>query len=234
VEPAANLVEVISHSPLAAARLRRRLTVEQTAKRAGLSTDEVTWLEEGRVYRFRSTDDALNACVLLSAALEIDIREAKRMAGLPVRPLDIRNPLGRLIGVSSIAALLSAIIVAVAFSTFDLGGRKETANPAKSAPKGPALPAPWQIEVDVLNGSGDINHTRRIADRISALGYHLGRVTKAGRFDYRQTAVYYEPGGRGIGIRLARQLGVIAKPLPGGRNARRLVTIVGPARGPGD
>ena len=48
-------------------------------------------------------------------------------------------------------------------------------------------------------------------------------MAKAGRFDYTHTAVYYEPGGRGIGVRLARQLGVVTSPLPGGTNPRRLV-----------
>jgi transcriptional regulator with XRE-family HTH domain len=233
VEPAADVVEIIHHSPLAGARLRRRLTVEETAKRAGISPEEVTWLEEGRVYRFRSTDDALNACILLASALDIDNREARKMAGYPVR-LDVRNPFGRLIGVSSLAALLSAIIVAVAFSIFDLGRGGSAAPVVAEKPKGPALPAPWQIQVDVLNGSGDINHTRQVADRITGLGYHVKRVTKANRFDYLRTAVYYEPGGRGVAIRLARQLGVVVSPLPSGRNARRLVVIVGPAVGPGD
>ena len=36
--------------PLAAARMRRRLTVESAAKLARLTPDEVTWLEEGRLY----------------------------------------------------------------------------------------------------------------------------------------------------------------------------------------
>ena len=38
--------------PLAAARMRRQLTVESAAKLARLTPDEVTWLEEGRLYRF--------------------------------------------------------------------------------------------------------------------------------------------------------------------------------------
>jgi hypothetical protein len=55
-------------------------------------------------------------------------------------------------------------------------------------------------------------------------------VRKANRFDYPQTAVYFEPGGEAIGLRLARQLGVPLKPLPGGSNPSRLVVIAGPPR----
>ncbi len=51
-------------SPLARARLHRQLTVEETAKRAGITPEEVHWLEEGRVYRFPRPDDALIATAL--------------------------------------------------------------------------------------------------------------------------------------------------------------------------
>ena len=95
------------------------------------------------------------------------------------------------------------------------------------------LPKPWQIAVDVRNGSGNITYTRRIASRVGALGYHVARVGRADRFDYPETAVYYEPGGAAVAERLARELRVTAKPLPGGDNPRRLVVVVGPQRGPG-
>jgi urease beta subunit len=52
-------------------------------------------------------------------------------------------------------------------------------------------------------------------------------VTKANRFDYSETAVYFEPGGEAYGRRLAEQLGVPARPLPGGNKPRRLVVIAG-------
>jgi hypothetical protein len=55
-------------------------------------------------------------------------------------------------------------------------------------------------------------------------------VAKASRFDYPDTAVYFEPGGEAYGRRLAEQLGVEARPLPGGSNPRRLVVIAGPPR----
>ena len=103
---------------------------------------------------------------------------------------------------------------------------------AAAAPAKP-LPPPWRIAVDVLNGTGDIVRTRQVASRIGALAYTIHRVGRADSFDYAQTAVYYERGGRANAIRLARRLGVITRPLPGGTNARRLVVVVGPQRGPG-
>src|SRR5919206_540003 len=94
------------------------------------------------------------------------------------------------------------------------------------------LPPPWRVDVDVLNGSGDINYTRRVASRIGAVGYRIHHVGRANRFDYVRTAVYYEPGGQPLAVRLARQLGVVTMPLPNGRNPHRLVVIVGPHKGP--
>jgi transcriptional regulator with XRE-family HTH domain len=231
VEPARPLHAVPSHSPLAGVRLRRQLTIEEAAKRAGITADEASWLEEGRVYRFRTPDDALLACVLYAATLEIDRREARQLAGLPVppKPLGV-NPQARLVAVAAVAALISALGVAVTFTHFHLGSR-----PAKTAARraAPALPPPWKIQVDVLNGSGDINWTRQLATKVGALGYRIGRVARASRFDYTRTAVYFEPGGFPVAARLARQLGVATSPLPGGTNPRRLVVIVGPHRGPG-
>src|SRR5262249_54507900 len=74
MEPARTLHAVPTRSALAGVRVRRKLTVEEAAKRAGLSSDEAQWLEEGRVYRFPSTDDALAACVLYASALQSDRR----------------------------------------------------------------------------------------------------------------------------------------------------------------
>ena len=57
---------VHDRSALASARLHRQLTVEEAARRAGLTPDQVQWLEEGRVYRFPSADAALEATLLLA------------------------------------------------------------------------------------------------------------------------------------------------------------------------
>jgi len=207
-------------SPLAAARLHKGLTVDEAARRAGISTDEVEWLEQGRVYRFASTDAAIVATLLYATGLGLDHREARIVAGLPVPPRPIEAARrGRLVVLVAAAAILGALISAVVLPR---GGGSTP--PASAASQ---LQPPWKIAVDVLNGDGDINYTRRIASRVGALGYHIRGVGRAGRFDYKQTAVYFEPGGEAIGLRLARQLGVPLRPLPGGTNPNRLVLISG-------
>jgi hypothetical protein len=91
------------------------------------------------------------------------------------------------------------------------------------------FPKPMKIAVDVLNGSGDINYTRQVATHVGSFGYQIGHVTKANRFGYKQTVVYFEPGGEALARRLASQLGCgTISPLPGGRDAHRLVVITGP------
>src|SRR5437016_12493455 len=73
-------------SPLARARLHRQLTVEETARRAGITAEEVRWLEEGRVYRFPKPDDAWIATPLYATALGLANRWARDLAARPVRP----------------------------------------------------------------------------------------------------------------------------------------------------
>jgi transcriptional regulator with XRE-family HTH domain len=210
------------HSPLASARLQRKLTIEEAARRAGLTSDQIEWLEEGRVYRFPSADDALVAVVLYATALGIDQDEARGLARLPVQPRPERYPRTRIISVAAAAVLLVALAVTL------LGGfggdRKKKDLQTK------ALPPTWKFSVDVLNGGGDIYYTRALASKIGGLGYKIKRVARANRFDYPSTAVYFEPGGDAYGDRLARQLGVQAKPLPGGSDPHRLVVIAGPPR----
>ena len=208
-------------SPLGAARLHRQLTVEETARRAGLTSDEVEWLEDGRVYRFPSTDAALLATLLYASALGIDHREARILAGLPVAPRSVETVARgrRLIALGAVALAVTALVVALV--VVPAGGRHAAA-PSST------LPPPWKIAVDVLNGSGDINYTRAVASHIQSFGYRIGRVARAARFGQARTVIYYEPGGDTIAARLARQLGVATSPLPGGSNPRRLVVIVGP------
>ncbi len=209
-------------SPLAAARLHKGLTVEEAARRTGLSADEVEWLEAGRVYRFASTDAAIVATLLYATGLGLEHREARIVAGLPVppRPVEVARK-GRIVVLVAVAATLGALVSAVVMPH---------GHPTAPAAAASQLTPPWKIAVDVLNGGGDINYTRQVASRIGALGYHIGHVRRANRFDYPQTAVYFEPGGEAIGLRLARQLGVPLKPLPGGSNPNRAVVIVGPPR----
>src|SRR5690242_5879517 len=136
-------------SALARARLHRQLTVEETAKRSGLSVEEVRWLEDGRVYRFARPDDALAATILYASALGIDNREARELAGMPVTDVPVeRDPRQRLVALGAVVAALAvfAVLLVVPRS----GGKHQT------VASGAILPAPWRIPVTVLNGSGDI------------------------------------------------------------------------------
>ena len=218
-------------SALALARFQRRLTLEEAAKRSGLTPEQVEWLEQGRVYRFPSVEHALEAALLLGTALDIDRREARKLAGLsvPPRPLGV-NPTGRLVVVAAASAALMAIL---AFVIVPVVTPKAAPPVDPIVAQAASLPKPWEIQVHVLNGAGDINWTRQIASTIQSLAYTVKEVRRADRFDYPRTAVYYPPGHRLIGVRLARQLGVVTMPLPGGANENRLVVIVGPQRGPG-
>jgi transcriptional regulator with XRE-family HTH domain len=210
-------------SPLARARVQRQLTIDEAARRAGLTAEEVAWIEDGRLYRFGSSEKATLALLLYATALDISRREARRLAGLPVL-----EPVARtrftVLGLGLAAAVVAAALV---LSVPQLLSRSDGGG---ATPAGQALPAPWKISVVVLNGGGDINYTRQVADRIGSMAYKVKRVARAGRFDYPETAVYFPPGGEGIGRRLAEQLGVDARPLPAGKNARRLVVIAGPRR----
>jgi transcriptional regulator with XRE-family HTH domain len=232
VRPVPQSLEVVpDRNALASARLQRRLTVEEAAKRAGLTPDQVEWLEEGRVYRFPSPRHAIEATLLLASALEIGRREARALAGLPVAPLGLDvNPVARLVGVAALSAALMAMVAFVFVPAI---------SPPKAEPLDPvvaqaaSLPKPWKIHVEVLNGAGDIEWTRQVGNHVQSLAYTVKKVGRADRFDYPQSAVYYSPGGRLIAVRLARQLGFVTRPLPGGSNPNRLVVIVGPRRGPG-
>jgi transcriptional regulator with XRE-family HTH domain len=211
----------------ATARLRRQLSREEVAHRSGITAEQVLWLEEGRVYAFRSPEDALAAALLLASGLEIDNHEARELAGLPVLPRPIqRNPRGRL-GVTS---ALAVIIVAGAIMLgYALSGPASRILPHKAA--APSLPAVWKVSVDVQNGSGDINYTRRVASRIGAFGYRVATVKPAAKFDYKHTTVFFSDTGKGraIGQRLANQLEADLLPLPRGKDPLRLVVIVGQA-----
>lgn len=218
-------------SAFASVRLQRKLTAFEAARRAGLTVDQVQWLEEGRVYRFPTPDDALAAAVVYATALGVEHREARVLAGLPVPPKPLeRNPRGRLAAVVGVGVALAALAGALT-----LPGRVGDDESPAVAPVtlSPSLPPEWDVSVRVLNGAGDINWTRQVASRIGALAYRIAHVGRADRFDYTQTAVYYAPGGDELAIRLARQLGVVARPLPGGEDPEELFVVVGPRKGPG-
>lgn len=208
-------------SPLASARLQRKLTVDEAARRSGLTPEQVEWLEAGRVYRFPTADDALVAVVLYATGIGIDHDEARALARLPVLAPPERKPTGKLLGGAAAVMLVMALVITL-LTAFGGGEAKK--------PDAPPMIPPFKLTVDVLNGSGDIYYTRSLASKIGGLGYRITRVAKANRFDYPQTVVYFEPGGEAYGKRLADELGVEARPLPGGNNPRRLVVIAGPPR----
>jgi LytR cell envelope-related transcriptional attenuator len=169
----------------------------------------------------------LIATALYATALGLDNREARELAGLPVpaQPVE-RNQLPRLLVVGGVVVAL--IVFATLLLIPHSGGKRPQAGPSA------ILPPPWRVPVNVLNGSGDINYTRQVASRIGAFGYTIKKVGRADNFTYPQTAVYFPPKCEGVAFRLAKQLGVPTKALPGGTGTCQLYVIVGPARGPGE
>jgi hypothetical protein len=217
-------------SPLGAARLRRRLTVEEAAARARMEVDQVKSLEENCMYRFGSNADALAAALVYATALGISEREARQIAGFPVA--------SRLVETWSLRrsmAICAFLAAAAALTWFGFRPEFGSESPATAAPTASqtpadpaaALPDPWDVQVDVYNGTGAGNAAASMANRVAGLAYQIGKVGNAKRDDYTKTLVYYPPGGADIGARLAKQLGVGTAALPGGDDPNRLVVIVG-------
>jgi hypothetical protein len=220
----------MASSPLGAARLRRRLTIEEAAARAEMDVNSVRSLEENRVWLFGSNADALAAALVYAAALGVSEREARELAGLPVRPRLIAPWWRR----RWLAVGAGACAIAVGLALFlqpSLGGNESRAAipPAEPAakPSAPKLPERWEIQVDVFNGTRVGNAAASVANEVAGLAYRMGEVGNAKRRDYRKTLVYYPPGGEAIGRRLAGELGVGTAALPAGDDPRRLVVIVG-------
>src|SRR6476661_2092004 len=130
-------VEQQEPSPLASARLQRKLTVEEAARRAGLTAEQIEWLEEGRVYRFPSADDALVAVVLYATALGIDQDEARGLARLPIETQPPRYPRTRIASAAAGVVVLAALAVTL-LGGLDLGGD------SKKHPSRPLLPT-WKL-----------------------------------------------------------------------------------------
>jgi transcriptional regulator with XRE-family HTH domain len=220
----------VSTSPFVAARLRRRLTLEEAAARAELEVHEVRSLEESRTYVFPSTTAAIAAAVVYAASLGITPREARELAGLPADSIVERWSLRRWLYVFSFVAAVAALVVFVFRPQFFPA---EAPPPAPAAvekpavPPAPPLPRPWEIQVDVFNGTKRGNAASGLANRIAGLAYAIGDVRNAKRHDYPKTRVYYPPGAEAIAARLADELGVTTAALPGGDDDRRLVVIVG-------
>ena len=212
-------------SPFGAARLSRRLTLEQAAARAHMDVDAVKSLEDNCVYRFGSNADALAAALVYAASLGITEREARRLAGLPVPsrmdPWSSRR----------MAAALAFLMTCTALVWFVARPELFPAAPAAAAAIPAAAPAPlperWEIQVDVYNGTETGNAAAGMANQVAGLAYGMGTVGDAKQKNYARTLVYYPPGAKDIANRLAGELGIGTAALPGGDNPRRLVVIVG-------
>jgi hypothetical protein len=196
-----------------------------------MEIDQVKSLEENCMYRFGSNADALAAALVYATALGISEREARQIAGLPVAsrlvdPWSLRRTM-------AIFAFLAALGMLVWFGFRpELGGNAPaSATPAAASPAAAdptkALPEPWEIQVDVYNGTGAGNAAASMANKVAGLAYQIRNVGNAKRDDYTKTLVYYAPGGQEIAARLAQELGVGTAALPGGDNPNRLVVIVG-------
>ena len=100
------------------------------------------------------------------------------------------NARARLVVVSAVAALLSALAVMVLAPNLNLTQTRTV----EAIPNANLVP-PWKLHVTVENGNGDISWTRTVASRIGAMGYTIAKVGRADRFDYPSSTVYYGPGG---------------------------------------
>ena len=219
-------MEAHAHSPLVAARLRRRLSIEQAAERASLDVNAVKNLEESRTYVFPSTADAIAAAVVYASSLGITEREARELAGLPVVSVMERWSLRRWAIVLGFVVALAALMIFVLRPQF-LPAEPTAPPPAAAQPAAAPLPERWEIQVDVYNGTARGNAAAGIANEIAGLAYRIGEVGNAKQRNYVATRVYYPPGAEGIAERLAGEIGVGTTALPGGDDPNRLVVIVG-------
>ena len=220
-------------SPFVAARLRRRLTLEEAAALTSLEVDDIKSLEESRTYRFPSTAAALAATVVYASALRISEREARELAGLPATSVVERWSLRRWAIVLGFVAVVAAFLVFVLRpQVFPAGAPALPPPSAASQPAAaPPLPSRWEIQVDVYNGTRQGNAAASLANEVAGLAYRIGEVRNADRRTYAETRVYYPPGAEAIAQRLADELGVGTAALPGGTDSLRLVVITGEKRG---
>ncbi len=213
----------VDTSPLAAARVRRGLTVEEAAARARLDPETIRSLEEGRIYRFPSVHHALANALVYANALGVRDRDARAFAGVQAGPSEGWS-LRRF-------AAVGAFLLAVGSLTWFgiLPEVRPEDRSARTAAIQETLPPPWEIRVDVFNGTTVPNAATRLANEIAGpLAYRLGTVANAERLDYVETRVYYAAGNEEIAERLAAELGVETAALPGGAGEpSRLIVIVG-------
>jgi transcriptional regulator with XRE-family HTH domain len=215
-------------SPFVAARLRRRLSLEEAAARAELDVSAVKSLEECRTYVFPSTAAAIAAALVYGSSLGITPREARELAGLPSETVVERWSLRRWLVVAGfVAALASLLFFALRPEVFPSHSAAPAATPRPAQSASVPLPPRWEIQVDVFNGTRKGNAAAQVANEVAGLAYRIGDVGNANRVDYRETRVYYPPGAEEIAARLAGELGVGVQALPGGKDQSRLIVIVG-------
>ncbi len=216
-------------SPFGAARLSRRLTLEEAAARANMDVEQIKSLEENCLYRFGSNADAVSAALVYAASLRITEREARRLAGLPepsrLDPWSPRRMLAALAFLLTCTALAWFVVWPQVFPEAD--DAVAASSPAHTSTPAVPLPARWQIQVDVLNGTSRGNAAAGLANEIAGLAYKMGRVDNAKERNYQKTLVYYPPGAEAIAQRLGDDLGIETVALPGGDNPLRLLVIVG-------
>jgi hypothetical protein len=127
--------------------------------------------------------------------------------------------------------LLAATVALLAIRPGPIGSAPGPTPVQTSAEAPVKLPPPWEIRVDVYNGTATPNAATEIANEIGGpLAYRIGDVDNADRSDYVETRVYFPPGAEAIASRLADDLGVSITALPGGTDQRRLIVIVGTDR----
>src|SRR4051794_7480565 len=186
---AVNAIHALEHdsgpSPLEVARTRRGLTREEAAALTALSVDEITWLEEGRLYRFRSSHVAVAAATPYAAALDIDHREALELAGRPVPPRSGDSRRSRLLVLGGVALVLLLVIASLGAVSWLTG---TTGRGSGSSAK---LPPTWQVTVDVLNGSGDLFYTPKIPHQIKGAPYPPRPPPKARNLRHKATAGHH-------------------------------------------
>jgi hypothetical protein len=220
----------VAVSPFGAARLSRRLTLEEAAARANMDVEQIKSLEENCLYRFGSNADAVSAALVYAASLRITEREARRLAGLPepsrLDPWSPRRMLAALAFLLTCTTLAWFVAWPQIFPEADDAVAASSHAAHTSAPAAP-LPARWQIQVDVLNGTTRGNAAAGLANQIAGLAYKMGRVDNAKERNYQKTLVYYPPGAEAIAQRLGDDLGIETVALPGGDNPLRLLVIVG-------
>ena len=174
-----------AHSPLVAARLRRRLTIEEAAARASLDIDAVKSLEESRTYVFPSTADAIAAAVVYASSLGITEREARELAGLPVESNRRALVAQRWALVLSFTVALTALMIFVLRPPFFPDGPRPP-RPRRPRRRPPCCRAAPRALGDQSTSTRDEGRQRRFRHGQRARGarYRIGTVKNADRRTY--------------------------------------------------